>query len=173
MRRGILRRWLPTEAELRNNRALRWLGPLLDRPWLWRSDRRSLAVGLAIGVFFGLSIPFAQGLFAGASAVLLRANLPIAVLATFISNPFTTPAILVGAYFTGAYALGEPVMEIWNAVSSGAWLELFADIGEPLLVGLLLISSVSAVFAYAGVHAFCRISVIFRMRRRRLRRQSG
>lgn len=173
MRRGALRRWLPAEAELRSNRALRWLGPLLDRPWLWRSDRRSLAVGLAIGVFFGLSIPFAQGLFAGALAVLLRANLPIAVLATFISNPFTTPAILVGAYFTGAYALGEPFLEIWSAISNQAWLELLADIGQPLLVGLLLISSVSAVLAYAGVHAFWRISILFRMRRRRLRQRAA
>ena len=173
MRRGMLRRLLPAEAELRNNRALRWLGPLLDRPWLWRSDRHSLATGLAIGVFFGLSIPFAQALFAGAVAVLLRANLPIAVLSTFISNPFTTPAILVGAYFTGAYALGEPFMEIWSAISNQAWLELLADIGEPLLVGLLLISSVSSILAYAGMHAIWRLSTLYRIHRRRSRHQAA
>ena len=173
MRRSTLRRLLPSEEELRGSRALRWLGPLLARPWLWRSDRRSLAVGLAVGVFFGLLVPFAQALFAGALVVLLRANLPIAVLATFISNPFTTPAILVGAYFTGAFALGEPVMEIWSALSSQSWLELLSDIGEPLLLGLLLIASISSLLAYAAMHAFWRILALHRLQRRRARTRNA
>lgn len=60
MPRSVLRRVLPDAAALRENRALRWLGPLLERPWLWRLDRRSVALGLALGVFFGLLVPLGQ-----------------------------------------------------------------------------------------------------------------
>jgi uncharacterized protein (DUF2062 family) len=173
VKRVGLRQRLPSEADLRANRALRWLGPLLDRPWLWHLNRRSIAVGLAIGIFFGLSIPFAQGLFAGAAAVVLRANLAVAVLATFVSNPFTTPAILVGAYFVGAHALGEPVIAIREVISNQAWMELLGDIGEPLLAGLLLVATVSSVLTYCCSLLVMRLSTLYRVQRRRARRAGG
>ena len=160
---------MPSREEIRCSRSLRWLGPLLDRPWLWRSDRRSLALGLAAGVFFGLLIPFAQGLFAGGVAYLLRANLPVAVMATFISNPFTTPGILFGAYLTGAYALGMEVTLLWESLGEQPWLESLSAIGGPLVLGLLLIATVSSLLAYCSVHLAWRIAVLLRFRRHRIR----
>jgi uncharacterized protein (DUF2062 family) len=51
---------LSREALMRS-RSLRWLGGLvLERPWLWRANRRSVATGAAIGTFFGLLIPVLQ-----------------------------------------------------------------------------------------------------------------
>ena len=49
-----LHRLIPTREEARKSRALRWLGPLLDREWLWHLNRRTVATGAALGVFFGL-----------------------------------------------------------------------------------------------------------------------
>lgn len=56
MHRGMLQRWLPSEEKLRSQRGLRWLGPLLRRPWLWHLNRRRVAMGAAIGAFRGSRI---------------------------------------------------------------------------------------------------------------------
>ncbi|TSA11154.1 MAG: DUF2062 domain-containing protein, partial [Betaproteobacteria bacterium] len=69
-----LHRLIPTRDEARRSRALRWLGPLLEREWLWHLNRRTVATGAALGVFFGLIVPVAQIPFAAAGAILLRAN---------------------------------------------------------------------------------------------------
>src|SRR5512144_3362156 len=104
-----LRRWLPSPDDLRRRRILRGLGPLLDRPWLWAVNRHAVSRGMAIGLFFGVLLPIGQAIAAGALAVWVRANLPVAVAATFVSNPFTTPPIVAGAYYLGAATLGvEP-----------------------------------------------------------------
>ncbi|MFA7505613.1 MAG: DUF2062 domain-containing protein [Burkholderiaceae bacterium] len=107
--RHRLKRWLPTEEKLRANRGLRWMGPLLRRPWLWHLSRRRVAAGAAIGVFFGLLIPVMQIAAAGGVAILLRANLPVAAVATLVSNPLTYVPIGIAAYQTGSWILGEPV----------------------------------------------------------------
>lgn len=165
MPRRLIRRWLPDARTVRENRALRWLGPLLERPWLWRFTRRGVALGLAAGMFFGLLLPFAQSLFSGALAVALRANLPAAVLATFVSNPLTTPGIVVAGYYVGTLALGLP----FSAPRDGdglPWSDRIAAMGEPLLVGLLIVAGSVALLTYAGVHIAWRISARLRLARR-------
>ncbi len=88
MRRSF-QRWLPTEDKLKSSRSLRWLGPLLNRPWLWHFNRKSVAAGVGIGVFFGFLIPVLQIAFSAIVAIVLRANLPVAAISTLVSNPFT------------------------------------------------------------------------------------
>jgi uncharacterized protein (DUF2062 family) len=109
--RHRLKRWLPTEETLRAHPSLRWLGPLLRRPWLWHLSRRRVAAGAAIGVFFGFLIPVMQIAAAAGVSVLLRANLPVAAAATLVSNPLTYVPIGVAAYQVGGWLLGEPVDE--------------------------------------------------------------
>ena len=48
-----LRGLLPAPDTLAQNRWLRWLGPALHHPRLWHMSRRGIALGAAIGVFFG------------------------------------------------------------------------------------------------------------------------
>lgn len=166
MARALFRRWLPSADRLRANRSLRWLGPLLERPWLWQVNRRGIALGLALGMFFGLLIPIGQAFIAGAAAVWLRANLAAAVLATFVSNPFTTPLILVGGYHVGAAALRVPG-EVPGALPELPWLERIAAMGEPLLVGLLIIATATAALTYLSVILAWRLASMSRLRRRR------
>src|SRR3990172_7236576 len=103
-----LRRLLPSRDALRANRSLRWLGPLLDRAWLWQFSRRRVAAGVGIGVFFGFMIPVLQIPFAAMFALILRANLPAAAVSTLVSNPLTYAPIVVAAYRVGKALLGEP-----------------------------------------------------------------
>ena len=142
------------------------MGPLLDRPWLWHVNRSSISRGLAIGMFFGVLVPLGQGFVAGVVAIGLRANLPAAVLATFISNPLTTPAILLAAYHAGLAVLGEPAVLPDLAVDTG-WIEKIVAMGEPLLVGLALFAVAGAVLTYFGVQLAWRIGVLLKMAARR------
>lgn len=174
--RQRLRRYLPTPETARANRALRWLGPLLERPRLWHLNRRSVALGVAVGLFFGLLIPVAQILFAGAAAVLVRANLPVAVFSTLITNPFTFAPIYALAYQVGAMVIGEPAAASNAEAIAGSaahvqpllerWLEWLGGIGRPLVAGLAIFAVLGALLGYLGVHVLWRLAVLLRIRQR-------
>jgi uncharacterized protein (DUF2062 family) len=106
----MLERWralIPTREQIGNNRWLRWLAPYLGHPKLWHWSRRGVALGVGIGVFFGLLIPIAQIPFAAAAAVILRANLPAAAASTLVTNPITFAPVYFAAYKIGAWVTGE------------------------------------------------------------------
>ena len=177
------RRLMPTRAEARRQRALRWLGPLLEREWLWRMNRRAVASGVALGVFFGLIVPVAQIPFAAAGALLLRANLPAAVLATLVSNPLTVPPIYWLAHRTGAAILepSEPERVVASAADdleaahtiSADWIQRITDVGAPLMLGLSLFAACGAMIAYLAVRLIWRWSVLWQRRRPRASRETG
>jgi uncharacterized protein (DUF2062 family) len=144
---------------------LRWLGPLLDRPWLWAVNRNSVSRGLAIGLFFGFLLPIGQALAAGALAVWVRANLPIAVASTFVSNPFTTPPIVAGAYYLGATMLG---VEPGGFADAGlTLLERAYALGGALAVGLVILATVASTAGFILVQGAWRIAPLIRLMRRR------
>jgi uncharacterized protein (DUF2062 family) len=174
-----LRGLIPKRDEARRSRALRWLGPLLDREWLWHLNRRTVATGAALGVFFGLIIPVAQMPFAAAGAILLRANLPAAALGTLVSNPFTVGPIYWLAYLAGSAILGpagpgqsgsplgDGVETTGLPATPADWVERIADVGAPLMVGLALLAAGGALFAYVAVRVVWRLHVVWQRRRRR------
>lgn len=182
MVRRRLRRWLPSRDALRAKRSLRWLGPLLERAWLWQFNRRRVAAGIGIGVFFGLLIPVLQIAFAAVFSLILRANLPAAVVSTLVSNPFTYAPIFVAAYRLGKVLLGEPASEAEAAaIEAGAvqfevlaesWWDRFAAIGKPIMLGLAIFAVVGGLAAYGATLLVWRLAVVSRRRRRRLRRST-
>ncbi len=104
-------------------------------------------------MFFGFLIPVAQILASALVAIVLRANLPVAAVATLVSNPLTYGPIFVLAHRTGTVLLGEapdPAREAAVEQQARApiddpktWGERFSAIGKPLALGL-------AVFAVIG-----------------------
>lgn len=84
------------------------MGPVLQHPRLWHVSRRGIALGVALGMFFGLLLPIAQIPMSAAVAVALRANVPAAVASTFVSNPVTFGPIYYAAWRLGSAVLGEP-----------------------------------------------------------------
>lgn len=183
-----LRRWLPTPEAVRNNRWLRWLGPLLDRPRLWHFSRRGIALGLAIGIFFGLLVPVAQMPFAAAFAVLARANLPVALASTLVTNPVTFGPVYYGAYRLGQVVLGDEAADPAKAERDLArmqqmgedggdrdtvgtlqsWWQRFGRVGKPLVVGLAIVATAAGLLAYGLVTGVWALRVRWQ-RRRRLR----
>ena len=103
----MLERFLPTREAITQSRMLRWLGPRLHDPLLWHVNRRSVARGVAMGVFFGLMIPIAQIPAAAIASLLLRGNLLIAAASTLVSNPLTYGPLYYFAYQLGAGVIGH------------------------------------------------------------------
>lgn len=154
---SLLTRYLPSHEALRGHRWLRWLGPTLQQPRLWHMSRRGLAMGMAVGMFFGLLIPVAQIPASAAAAVVLRANLPAAVGSTLVSNPVTFGPLYYGAWRLGKTMLGEEVAsgeapppvatdreEDATAEPASSWWERtraqLSGVGKPLLLGLLVMA---------------------------------
>jgi uncharacterized protein (DUF2062 family) len=102
-----IKAWLPSPDTVRQNRWLRWMGPILNNPRLWHFSRKGIALGMALGVFFGLLIPIAQIPFSATLAVVLRANVPMAVASTLVTNPITFGPVYYGAYHLGRLVLGK------------------------------------------------------------------
>lgn len=74
--------------------------PLFERR-LWKPCRDTVATGLSVGMFFAvLPIP-AQSLFAAVVAMRMRSNVPFAMAACWLSNPFTYPIIWPAQLFLG------------------------------------------------------------------------
>lgn len=167
MAKRIFRKLLPDPRTVREHRALRFLGGWLHDPNLWHLNRRSIAGGFAVGLFMAFQ-PFPiQMLLAAAAAVALRVNLPIAVTLVWISNPLTMPAIFYFAYKVGVWVLGMPGGERTAFTLSFSWFQReFVEIWKPLMVGSLLLGSVSAVVGYIGMRLLWRCSVVYRWRRR-------
>jgi uncharacterized protein len=108
---------------------------------------------------------------------MLRANLPAAVLGTFVSNPFTFVPIVALAYEMGSICLGMSAdrnlaSEIEARISGTGfsldyWLEHATDVSGPLALGLLVMAVAGAGLSWAGVQAAWRLGTL-RARRRLL-----
>lgn len=175
------RRFLPDAHALRENRSLRWMGPLLHHPRLWHVNRRGIALGLAIGVFFGLLIPVAQIFFAAVAALLLRANIPAAVGSTLITNPITFAPVYYAAYHLGAWMLGRanmPLAEInlqnvaaESTTGLALWVDRLATVGVPLALGLLTLAASLSVLIFFAVHWTWRLRIVRAWQRRKAHRR--
>lgn len=176
------RRFIPEPQAVREHRALRWLGPRLQHPRLWHVNRRGIAMGIAVGVFFGLLIPVAQILFAALAALLLRANMVAAVGSTLITNPFTFAPVYYAAYHLGAWMLGVRVTQRGEADLASAaaetatglalWMDRVGAVGIPLAVGLFTLAVTLSVAIYFVIHWGWRLRVIRARQRRRARRRT-
>src|SRR5690606_36499056 len=103
-----LRRFFPTPEQIRSSRWLRWLGPRLHERELWQVRRRSVARGVAIGLFFAFLLPVGQIPVAVLVALAARANVWASAAATLVSNAFTFAPIIFVAFRLGAWLLGAP-----------------------------------------------------------------
>lgn len=143
-------RWLPDAATVRNNRWLRWLGPALYHPALWSLRRRGFALGMALGIFFGLLIPVAQIPLSACAAVLLRAHVPAAIASTLVTNPVTFGPLYYAAWQLGSFLLGDAA----------------TGVGKPLMVGLGTLAVVMGALTYLLVSVVWRWRVVRKRRHR-------
>ncbi|NJM44647.1 MAG: DUF2062 domain-containing protein [Brachymonas sp.] len=178
-----LKRLMPKPETMANNRWLRWMGPSLLHPRLWHLSRRAVALGAAIGVFFAFITPIAQIPLSAAVSIVLRANMPAAVVATLVNTPPTFGPVYYAAWVVGSKVLGEkvddknrpdvlvgqsPDLDLSPQALTGwsKWMVKLQQVGKPLLLGALIFSVVFSALAYVLVNGFWH----WRVRSKRKRR---
>jgi uncharacterized protein len=152
---GWLRRNTPRREDFERNRFLRPVAHRVMAPELWRFTRRSVPRGVALGWLVGVLIPVAQTIFAALLALPSRANVPVAAITTFATNPFTTPPIWFAAYKLGGWALhldaqtgAQPVAEVMDSSLGEVLKWLVSDAAPALALGLAIIGLVGAAIGY-------------------------
>lgn len=166
---GILRRtgrvlggWLPSRE-----RTAAWLerhplvAAVLHRTGCLHPDRRTLARGVAVGAFVGLSptVGFQTGLTL-LGCVLLRGNFPLAFLVTWISNPVTMAPLYLAFNQLGKAAFGDvigPELRVGEPIGSAVEIAY-------LFLGSLLIAGPIAVVSYLTFLGAWRVIVMQRRR---------
>ncbi|WP_156678681.1 DUF2062 domain-containing protein [Sphingomonas profundi] len=156
---------------------IRWLRPIAHRillPELWHFNRRSVPRGVALGMLVGVLTPIAQTIFAALLALPARANVPVAALTTFVTNPFTTPPIWLLAYWIGMRLLHTDAVEAGGRLvhpEAMGWLQwLISEVGPATALGLVIIAVVSAAVGYLIAAFAWRAWVVHKWRQRALHR---
>ena len=181
MLRKFLQKYLPSHETIRQNRHIARFGTFFLHPNLWHVNRRSVAGGVAAGMFAGLvpgSNPV-QFAVAALLAVAFRVNLPVAVAVTLYTNPITIGPLYVIAYWIGTLLVPgdsapftHPPGFDWSNL--GAWLralfEWALSLGKPLAMGLVVLAVGLAIAGYVIVHLAWRAHVVLAWRRRKARR---
>ena len=171
-------RYMPSRDEMAKNK---YLAPIAHRflaPKLWRFTRRSVPRGVALGLFSAFIIPVGQIFLAAFVALPARANVPLAALTTFITNPFTFPFWAVVAN-----RVGTILLQVDNATTSGAvekeltsgrwsWFLDFFELAYVTAFGLLVLAIVSAALGYVLSSAVWRV-LVKRKRAKRLARMEA
>ena len=179
MPRKLFRKYLPSHESIRRNRYLAVFGSLLHHPNLWHLNRHSVSGGLAVGLFSGLVPGPLQMLSAAILAIPLRVNLPVALVTTLYTNPFTIGPLYLIAYWIGTLFVPNaggslsqaPDFDLQNfAHWLRAFLEWVLSLGRPLAVGLVVLASVLAIAGYVAAQIAWRAYVVAAWRRRAKRR---
>jgi len=179
MPRKYFRKYLPSHASIHGNKYLRVFQPFLKYPNLWHLNRHSVAGGVAAGMFGGLIPGPLQMLTAAILAIIFRVNLPVAVVTTLYTNPFTWGPLILAAYAIGRWVTGgngEPVANLdfnWHTQNWTEFLPTFwhwlLSLGEAFLIGDLILGLVLAVLGYFSVQLAWRLYILVYLRRRRAR----
>jgi uncharacterized protein (DUF2062 family) len=159
--REKLRLHIPKREQILNNRWVAWLGPWLHQPKLWHWSRRSVALGVALGVFFGLLIPIAQIPLSVAAAVVLRANIPAAAASTMVTGDKESAN-------PQAAGTADVSMAPTTAEEASLWARVTA-LGRPLLVGLSITAVLTGLATYVLITLIWRWRILSKRRNRRAR----
>lgn len=183
MPKKYFRKYLPTHETIHGNRYLNFLRPVLRHHNLWHLHRRSVAGGLAVGLFAGMIPGPVQMLTAAILAIAFRVNLPVAMFTTLYTNPFTTVPLAYLAYKTGERVTGTPGGSMprfdfeW---SKGSLANFFPDfivwvgsLGPNFLIGSLLLGLIFAAVGYVLARVFWRIYVLIYWHERRRRHRTS
>jgi uncharacterized protein (DUF2062 family) len=146
----------PKREELAESRWLKPFGSRVLHSEFWRFTRRSVPRGVAAGLFVGvfLLIPGVQIVGSALLSIPFRANIPVAAAMTFLTNPATTPFLLMASIWLGNRLGFHADLASFQALyasgaSVGKWVGwLFSDAAPALVSGLFIIALASGAVGY-------------------------
>ena len=145
------KRNMPTRDQMARSR---WVPKSVLRSELWRFTRRSVPRAVALGLLVGILLPFAQIIFAAILSLPSRANVPIAAVTTFVTNPLTTPLIWAASYQVGNALLhiddraGGALDRLFALTDLWSAMQWLTSEGKSLALGLVIVAVVSASVGY-------------------------
>jgi uncharacterized protein (DUF2062 family) len=112
-----------------------------------RGSAHEIALGAAIGAFWGVFPTF------GLSTILsllmykfLRFNLLAAISGAFISNPLTSPFLLLISYKVGSYFIKSNIQ-----LDYSNWYKNIPEVGYILLIGATVVSFITSIIVYYAI----------------------
>jgi len=167
----FFKRYQPAKHKLSGNRFVSFLGHRLHDPSLWHINRRSASWAVATGLFIAfIPLPLHTPL-AAVSAVALRVNLPVLVLASWATNPITVVPFSVIAYKIGVWLLGLPALNADFDPTIDWVTKTLVQSWAPFSLGCLLLGAASAVVGYFSVQCLWRLHLLRRLKARRNQRR--
>lgn len=131
----------------------RVLGDGLFDKRLWKAERRTLALGMGIGIFVGLLPTYwVQVVIAVLLAFVFKVNITASVLGTAITNPFTTIPIVSLQYKIGVWLVGPTDPK--QIENYHGWMRLLLSHGKPYMVGSSVTAIIGAIVGYLLVTVF-------------------
>lgn len=163
---GSLKRFLPTQKQLRQSPLLGRLHHLIFAPDLWQFNRRSVSRAAFLGVFCCfMPIPL-QMLLSTLLSIRVRANLPLATALVWISNPITMPALFYLAYRLGCLLLDQPAGLADSEFGLQLVMSGLLQIWLPLLLGCFVCGLTLGSTAFFLVHAYWRWRILRYLKKR-------
>lgn len=156
---------------------MRHLPRVLHHPNLWHLNRYSVAGGVAVGAFAGIMGGPIQMITAAILSILFRVNVPVAIAATWYTNPITAVPITYLAYKIGTFVTGESGKPLTHFVfdwGNRSWLEAIPaffnwllQLGPSFLAGAFILALILAALSYLAVRLLWRLHVVQHWARRR------
>lgn len=159
---------MKTRDEILANRWIRPFAHRLTHPALWHANRRSMAKALGLGLFAAFIVPIGQMVLAAFLAVPARANVPVAVGLTFVSNPFTFAPTWYAAWWIGSHMLAPFGFESHPLDLSAGYAWSAVSTMTPITLGLVMVSIGAGVLGYLLGMAWYSVRLAWRWKARRV-----
>ncbi len=139
----------------------------LENPAYWSLNRRNITRSFALGLFLAFVPLPIHALLATAAALILRLNIPAAVIATFVTNPLTVVPMFVAAYWLGCHLLmltPDPIQfeMTWHWFTTG-----LVPIWKPFLLGCLVMGVITATTGYVLLGGLWHLSLVVKYHQRK------
>ncbi len=172
MPRRFFRKFAIKREKMRAQWFLSPFGHLLHDPNLWGIRRRSVVPAFSLGIFVAF-LPFPGHMITAALlALVLRVNIPVAAVSTWVTNPVTMGPLYYFAYEVGNDLLRRTPRPFEFELSFEWLIDGFVHIWEPLLLGCALLGALSSLLGFVALDLLWRASISDYLRRRRARRST-
>ena len=114
-----------------------------------QGDPRYIAMGMAIGVFVGVTptIPF-HTVIAIALAFVFKGSKPAAAIGVWFANPVTIPFFYIGSFKLGTLILNKPIPFDVKCESIKSLMTLGLDVTIAMIAGGAILGILPAIAAY-------------------------
>ena len=165
-----IQKFIPERKHIQEHKHIRHFGDWLHDTNIGHMTRQSSEGGVAIGLFWAMMPLPLQTIFAAATAIFMRVNLPLSVIFVWVTNPVTAAPIYYLAYKLGSVLLNEPIQHVTFEFSMHWMTDTLVHIWQPLMAGCVLLAVCSAAIGNVTIRLLWRVLTLRKWNRRQSNR---